>query len=389
MQQRKEAYVRDIFPRLFTPRRSIQIIAGCILFLSVIAFGVVLQQARPVMVPMASAFVLSIILAPVLTRLIRIGLPEAAAAALITVATLALFFSVLFFAGKPALAWANELPQFSQAVREKLKSFEHAVTTVKQVTEQVSEITSLDESKGSKEVVVQDKSDDAFLFAALPMMFVQILFTWVLLFFLLSSRTDLRRKFVLMNRTMSGRIRALKISRQIESKIGSYMLAMATISTFMGLAMGLIAYFLGMPSPHVWGFLAALLNFIPYVGPFAMTVLLGLSGLVHFDDPLHAAAPMISFILLNFIESNVVTPFVVGMKMRVTPIAIIVSVSLVTWLWGPVGGLLAIPLLVIFKTLCDLTPFLRPVGVLIGELKPIERRTRGDGRRRLAPASTQ
>src|SRR5690606_19200340 len=118
---------------------------------------------------------------------------------------------------------------------------------------------------------------------------------------------------------------------------------------------------------------AAVFNFIPFIGPAALTLLLALAGIVHYDDPLMALAPAGVFILLNFIESNFATPMILGVRMRITPLAIIVSVSLLTFLWGPLGGVLAIPLLLILKAVCDVTPELTPVGVLIGELKRVDR----------------
>jgi predicted PurR-regulated permease PerM len=198
---------------------------------------------------------------------------------------------------------------------------------------------------------------------------VQFLLTWVLVFFFLASRTDLKRKLVAAHQGFGGKVRALHMFRDIEDRVGSYMFTMVMINAGLGVAMALAALLLGMPSPHIWGVLAALLNFVPYLGPATLTVLLGLSGIVHYEDPLVALAPMAAYAALNFIESNLVTPLLVGVRMRVTPLAVIISISLLTWLWGAVGAIIAIPLLVIFKTICDCTPVLQPVGILIGELE--------------------
>ncbi len=370
--------IDDVCPRVFTTRRSIQIIAGCILILAILAACLALKSAKPVMLPLASAFVISLILAPAAAGLRRFGLSEGVASAVMTVVALGAIVSFLTFSGRPAIAWAERAPELVQQAREKLSGLEEAVTKVKEVSGQVEEISKIGESKDERSsvTVVQEERKSSPALAA-PGAIVQFLFTWVLVFFLLSSRTDLKRKFVALYSGYSGKARAIRMFNGIEQRIGSYMLIMLSINIVMGIAMAAAAWSFGLPSPLVWGLLAGVLNFIPYIGPALMTVMLGLAGIVHYDEPLMALAPMGAFILINFLESNFVTPMLLGVKLRVTPLAIILSVSLFTLLWGPLGGVLAIPLLLVFKTVCDSTPVLLPVGVLIGELKPIERRPFG------------
>lgn len=346
----------------------------CLLVLTTIAVVTVLHAAKPVLLPLAVALVISIMLAPAAARLKSLGLKESVASAIIAFAAIGGLFAVGIFAGKPAVAWAQDLPKLAERARDRLESFEEAITTVKEVSEQVTEIAKLDtpDDTSAKAVVVEEKDAAPPVFTTVPAFMIQLLFTWVLVFFLLSSRTDLKRKLIAVHRSMAGRLQAVRMFTTIERSIGSYMLTMLMINFGVGVVTTIGMYLLGMPNPQVWGLLAAVLNFIPFIGPAALTFLLAVSGIVHFDEPIMAAGPVVLYVSINFLESNFVTPIFLGCRMQVTPLAIIISVSFLTWIWGPVGGLIAIPLLIIFKTVCDSVPALNPVGVFIGELKKPE-----------------
>lgn len=369
----KRHFLDEVCPRLFTPRRSLQIIAASSLFVAVLAAGFFLHAAKPVMLPLTAAFVVSIVLAPAASRLARMGLfSQTGAAGLVTFLAVTGIAALIVFSVRPAIAWAENIPELAVEARQKLSGLEKAVTTMKEVSEQVEELAKIGENDAEAIEIRQDRSGGNVTLAA-PGVMVQFLFTWVLVFFFLAERNDFRRKLVAANRTMTAKVRALRMFNHIEQQIGLYMLTMMAINAVLGLCMGFAAFALGLPSPPIWGLLAAVFNFIPFIGPAALTLLLALAGVVHYDDPLMALAPAGAFIMLNFIESNFATPMILGVRMRITPLAIIVSVSLLTFLWGPAGGVLAIPLLLILKAVCDITPELTPVGVLIGELKRIDR----------------
>jgi predicted PurR-regulated permease PerM len=371
MTTQRRNFLDDVCPQMFTPRRSLQIIAASALFIAILGAGVFLHIAKPVMLPLTAAFVISIMLAPAAGRLTKIGFSRVAAAGLLTLLAVAAIASLIVFSGRPAIAWAENIPELAVEARQKLSGLEKAVSTVKEVSEQVEEIAKIGEEEEA--VAVRDPQPAINVTRAAPSAVIQFLFTWVLVFFLLAERNEFRRKLVAANRRMQGKMRALRMFSHIEHQIGLYMLTMTAINAGLGVAMALVALALGLPSPHIWGLLAAILNFIPFIGPAVLTLLLALAGIVHYDDLVMAFAPAASFILLNFIESNLVTPMILGVRTRITPLAIIISVSLLTFLWGPVGGVLAIPLLLILKAVCDMTPILTPLGVFIGELRRVER----------------
>ena len=116
----------------------------------------------------------------------------------------------------------------------------------------------------------------------------------------------------------------------------------------------------------MWGGIAAILNFVPYLGPAVTVGLMGLAGLATFDTLLQASLPILAYFIVNMIESNIVTPMVMSRRMTLNPLAIMLAGSFWTWLWGPVGGVVSLPLLIMLKVVCDHTPAMRAVGSLIG-----------------------
>jgi predicted PurR-regulated permease PerM len=121
----------------------------------------------------------------------------------------------------------------------------------------------------------------------------------------------------------------------------------------MGLLIALILYALDMPTPLMWGGIVAVLNYIPYLGPIASILLLALGGLMAFADPWYALLPALSFAVIHLVEANVITPSLVGRRLTINPLAILITLSFWAWVWGTTGALLAVPLLIILKTVLD------------------------------------
>jgi predicted PurR-regulated permease PerM len=134
----------------------------------------------------------------------------------------------------------------------------------------------------------------------------------------------------------------------------------------------LILYLLDMPTPLMWGGIVAVLNYIPYLGPIASALLLALGGLMAFGDPWYAFLPALCFIGVHLVEANFITPFFVGRRLTINPLLILVALSFWAWVWGTTGALLAVPLLIIMKTVLDaagkpdIAGFLFEEGTLTG-----------------------
>lgn len=338
-------------------------------FVAIAALGAIVYFARPVLLPVTAAIVLSVLLAPASEKLRRIGLPSGARALAVVLVAFSFFVSGLYLILQPGAAWVENLPGVIAQAKEKLGGMQEAVSKVQDVSDQVSELTELSASGQSEVVVVEGPGLGDSLVASARTILVQILFATVLTYFFLASRVDIRRKLLLLRRSPSAMMKTARMIKAVEEKVGAYMLTMVIINIGLGCVVTLAMWAIGMPSPFIWGGLAALLNFIPYLGPITLTVLLALSGVVQFETTIGMALPALIYIALNFIESNFVTPTLIGVKLTISPLAVILNISVWTWIWGPVGAVLSIPVLIIFKTVCDYSETLRPLGLLIGEAK--------------------
>lgn len=362
----------------FPAARSLSMIAIATTTLALIAAGFLLHAARPVMLPLTTAFVISLLLAPAADWLGRRGLPEGLRAAAVVLAAIAALLTAFYFLGRPAAQWFESLPEIAEEARQKLSGVAAAVSQVEEVSRRVEEMASTgDNGPEPQEVVLRAGSFTNALADGVRAAFIQIVFTAVLVYFLLATRSSFRLKAIAARPTVSGKLQTARLLRDMQKKVGSYMFTMLIINFGLAavVAAGMAA--IGMPSPLVWGALAGALNFVPYLGPAVVTILLGVAGVVQYDTLAMAAAAPAIYIAANFIESNLVTPMLVGVRLRISPLAIFVAVSFLAWLWGPVGAVIAIPLVVVTKTVCDAIEPLRPVGVLIGEIEVVKGRKFG------------
>ncbi len=185
---------------------------------------------------------------------------------------------------------------------------------------------------------------------------------FVLSLFLLASGTMLYEKIIQSFTRLSEKKRALRLVYDVEREISRYLLTVAMINSGLGIAVELGLWSIGVPDPLVWGVAAALLNFLPYIGAAVTVALVAAISLVTFDSLGYALLAPAFVVLCNTIEGQIVTPLVVGRRLEINAVAIFIAVAFWSWLWGFVGALIAVPLLVVIKVFCDHFDSLRHVG---------------------------
>ena len=186
--------------------------------------------------------------------------------------------------------------------------------------------------------------------------------TFVLSLFLLASGTMFYEKIIQSFARLSEKKRALRVVYDVEREISRYLLTVAVINAGLGAVIGLGLWALGMPNPAVWGVAAAALNFLPYIGALTTILLVACISLISFDTLTYAMLAPLFVILCNIVEGQLVTPLVVGRRLEINAVAIFIAVAFWSWLWGFVGALIAVPLLVIIKVFCDHFDAWRHVG---------------------------
>jgi len=175
----------------------------------------------------------------------------------------------------------------------------------------------------------------------------QLLVFFGALLFMLIGREEIQRRVVLSFDARESRLQALRVVAGVQRNLGRYFAIVALINVGLGAISGVVFAIVGLPNPILWGTLAAALNFVPYLGPLVAAVLLGVAGLFSFDSLPVAAIPAVAFLVLNFVESQFVTPALLGKRLDTDPLFVFLAIVFGAWLWGPAGALLATPLLVI------------------------------------------
>ena len=183
-----------------------------------------------------------------------------------------------------------------------------------------------------------------------------------LLYLFLISGDDFLRKLVLVTPSLKDKKRAVAIVRNIEIDISFYLVMITAINLAIGVAVTVTTAVLGIPDPLLWGTLAAVLGSAPYVGEFAIVILLSLAGILTFDNLVQAfVAPAVYFVLMTICWQGVV-PFVVGRRMTLSPVAVLIMIITLGWMWGVIGALVAVPVLTSLKIICERIYSLRPIA---------------------------
>jgi predicted PurR-regulated permease PerM len=186
--------------------------------------------------------------------------------------------------------------------------------------------------------------------------------TVVLLFFMLAAGDLFLHKLVKVMPTLHDKKKAVGIASEVQHSISTFLFTITAINAALGVVVGFAAFLVGMPNPVLWGVLAGVLNFIPYFGPITGVAVLLIAGFMTFDSALRAITPAVIYLGLHGVESNLVTPVILGRRLTLNPLVIFISLMFWTWLWGIPGALLSIPMLMMAKILCDHFKPLTPVG---------------------------
>ena len=338
-----------------------------------IVLGVVaaLYFARPVLLPIFSACVAGMTLKPLIRWSSICRIPPAFSAAIVL---LVLVAGVIFGFGqfsRPAMAWVNDAPQHMTELRQRVQKllppgarFSAAAAAVNNLG--ATEAEKKEDQKNAPTVQVKDNHGSVSLINWTEIFLIGLIETLVLLYLLLASGDLFLQKLVHVMPTLGDKKRAVEISHKIQQNISNYLLSVTLINVGLGVVVSGGLYFMGVPNALMWGIFVAALNFVPYFGPVAGIVLLAAVGLLTFETSLwRALLPPAWYLLLHLLETNIVTPVLLGRRFTLNPVVIFVSLIFWTWLWGVPGALLSLPILVSIKVISDHIPALSSVSEVL------------------------
>lgn len=314
-------------------------VATCGIFL--ILFIAALDLARPVLLPATSAFVIGLMLGPLSNRAKSYGVPSLMTAVVLWLMVIGIFYAAIALLSTPVIEWIGKAPEISASIKDKLHFLDQPLSALRDLRNAI--LPKNEQVDVGVDIVSFVQPAIGFVTPAVGQVFI---FFGVLFFFLL-GRSRLRHALVAQFDDHDARLRVLKIMNDIEHQLTSYLSVVTVINLVVGLAAFAVTFSVGLPNPLAWGVLAFILNFIPYIGALIMEVVLLAVGLVTFSTLTHALIAPILYFGFTTLEGHFITPSIMGRRLTLIPLTVFLSLIFWTWLWGPTGAFLAVPLLIV------------------------------------------
>ncbi|MEJ1158494.1 AI-2E family transporter [Prosthecomicrobium sp. N25] len=320
--------------------------------------------------PIALGILGALTLIPIVRWLDRRGIPTALSAIAIVLALGVALGAGAWLASGPVADWITRAPTLGHVIERKLASLRGSVDSLAEASKTVEDLSRSAKDPSVQEVVVKEPG---FLSSATTTLWTATTRLGIALFlvlFLLASGDMVYEKIIRVLPRLSDKKTALRIVHDVERSISRYLLTITLINCGLGVAIACMLWALGMPSPALWGLAGTVLNFLPYLGALTGIVLTGIVAFVSMDTVGHALMVPAGYLILTTIEGNVVTPLILGRRLELNTVALFVGVTFWGWVWGLAGVLIAVPLMVVLKTLGDHLPAWATFGEFLSMTPP-------------------
>jgi predicted PurR-regulated permease PerM len=317
----------------------------------VLLFGTFLYVARAVLLPVLCAIVVGLTFGPVIRLAAARGIPAWVMALAVVLLVIGAANVAVVMLAAPTSDMLKRAPELGTAFKDKLHIFDRPMMA----WEQLRSALGLEPGKGfdfNPSTLIPGLV--TVITPAAVQFLLQVVLFFGTLFFFITGRASFRRYAVNWFATRDARLRALKILNDIEANLSSYLIVVTTINLALGIVTVAITWALGLPAPLLWGALAFALNYIPYVGPAIMYVLLFVAGLLSYPTLFGALLPPAVFMAVTLVEGQFLTPLIVGRQvLQVHPLAVFLGIAFCAWMWGPLGAFLATPILILGRVVLD------------------------------------
>jgi predicted PurR-regulated permease PerM len=327
-------------------QRQLSSLRLTLVWLSMLATLSIMFLAKALLVPVLLAVFLALSLNPLVASLSRRWLPRALIAMLVMTAGTAVIVFVGIAVAEPAQRWVERAPEAARLLTPRMRAMTQQIEAAGRATQNMMGTR----AEGPPSPVLFDVWDTV---AAAPRVVVTVFSIFLLVYFFLVYGEVLLRRAVSLTSSFASRRNAVDIVRVMQHEMSRYLFTTTTINTFVGVGATLIAFATGIPDPLLWGVMALLLNFIPYFGPLCMTLLFALLGMLTHGKLGPGLTPAGLFAAMVIVEGQFLTPLVLGRQMKINPLMILLWLMLLGWLWGAVGIVIAVPLLVALKIVCQ------------------------------------
>ncbi len=327
-----------------------------------------LVSAANFLIPVTAAILSYFVFSRPRRALERIGLPN------MLIATL--FTSILFVMTGAAIAWfaepvanlIDDMPSLIQDMQSKLGDGDGALAKVNEAAKAIDDAVDNASEKPAMDVEVVSKTSTSFTIMTMaPKVMSQLIFAIFLTFFLIGSGDFFALRTVESLPTLRDKRRAVEIIRTIEDRLGRYLGGIAIINAGLGLSIGAAMYLWELPNAIAIGVMAFVLNFIPFLGAVVGAGVAALVAFVSFDQPWEAFGVFMTYMVLTSIEGQIVTPLMISRRMQLNTPILFLIVAFFAYIWSVVGMVVAVPVLIVAKIVCDEIDGLKPLGHFLGD----------------------
>ncbi len=313
--------------------------------------------ARSVVLPIVLAFLLKLLLQPVMRVFERMRVPRVIASLVVVALVLALLGGVGEMLSGPAASWGKRLPQALPLLEQRLRVVSQPVDKLNAMVDHAQKVVS---SGGNKPAVpasapapATGPSVSSVILATVQEFAVGFLTMFLMLFFLLNSGDTFLRRLVEVMPRFRDKRQVIDISWQVESDISGYLITISMMNLLVGVVTGLAMWALGVRDPLLWGAIAFLLNYVPILGPLTGMVMFLVIGLLSLNPLWKAFMPMLVYVAVHLIEGETLTPMLLARRFTLNPVLVVIALLFWYWMWGVPGAILAVPMLAITKIVCD------------------------------------
>jgi predicted PurR-regulated permease PerM len=324
--------------------------------LAILALGTFLYLAHAVVIPVVLAILFALILTAPVEALHRWKIPRVVTALALLLAVLGLFSGAIDLLSAPAQKWWDSAPQTLRTIERKLQPVSKLVGRVELLTDRAGRFSPGAAPANAQRPAAAAPSESnvaAEVFATTRTALVSTLTTTILALFLLSGGPPMLARLTAAAAKDLEAAHVLTVINAVRSEVSRYYASIALINLGLGAATFVVTTLLGMPNPLLWGAIAAVLNFIPYVGSATTLLLLLIVAFVSFDNVARVLAVGASYLALTTLEGQLVQPWVVGRRLELNPIIVFLALWFGGWFWGIAGIVIAVPSLVALKVIAQ------------------------------------
>jgi predicted PurR-regulated permease PerM len=308
----------------------------------VLLLGACLYFCRPILLPVLAALVVGTTLAPIVKALARHRIPPWLTAIGLGIVLISLAGVAVTLLAAPVSEWIGKAPEIGANIKQKLYVLDRPLAALREL-----EAVLLPPNENAVAIAPSQWGIVTPVIAFVTPAAVQFMLFFVTLIFFLATQMDFRRYMASFFPTRGAKLRFMRIANDIEDYLATYIATVTAINFALGVLVALGAWLFGLPNPFIFGILAMLLNYIPYIGPACMAVVLFSVGLVAFPSLSYALIPAAAFVGLATLEGQVVTPTVLGRRIELNPLVVLLALAFWAWLWGPIGAFLAVPFTIV------------------------------------------